>query len=278
MRRGVPAAAILTLTILAAGMARAEEKPTAESIVARHLESLGWSDAKAAQALRLAEGRCRFEIRRGGTGNLEGKARVSSEGRRYGVDLRFSSSEYYGESLAYDGQKVQVGFIQPRVRSPMGQFLNTYDVLLKEGLVSGVLSTAWPLHDLADRRAKLKYGGLKKVGERSLHEIAYKAARGQSDVEVLLYFEPETFRHVRSEYRLSLRPSMSAAIDRSASQQDTRFEIEETFADFETAAGITLPKRWVLTFSMDGPSTNALWHWDTVIEKVTTAGAAPPVP
>ena len=276
MRRSLPAAAIVTL--LGAGLARAEDKPTPESIVARHLAALGWTDATAAQALRVVEGRCRFEIRRGGGGGLEGMTRVSSDGRRYGIDLRFSSSEYPGESLAYDGNKVQVGFIQPRLRSPMSEFLNTYDVLLKEGLVSGALSTAWPLHDLAGRRPKLKYGGLKKVGENRLHAIAYKAARGQGDVEVLLYFEPESFRHVRSEYRLALLPSISSAIDRSASQQDTRFEVVETFADFETAAGITLPKHWVVTFSMDGPSTNALWRWDSTVEKVTAAGAAPTAP
>jgi hypothetical protein len=276
VRRRLPILAIATL--LGSGAAESDEKPSAERIVARHLEALGWSDPKAAQALRVAEGRCHFEIRRGGTGSLEGKALVSSEGRRVRVDLRFSSSEYPGESLAYDGQKVEVGFIQPRVRSPLGGFLNTYDVLLKEGLVSGVLSSAWPLLDVAARRPKLKYDGVKKIGDRSLYQIAYKAARGQGDIEVLLYFDPETFRHLRSEYRLTLMPSMSSAIDRSASQQDTRFEMEETFAHFETAAGLTLPRRWMLTFSMDGPSTNALWRWDNVMEKISTAAVPAPGP
>jgi hypothetical protein len=156
--------------------------------------------------------------------------------------------------------------------------LSTYDGLLKEGLVSGVLSTAWPLLDLAGRGPKLKYEGLKNVDERPLHQLAYKAAKGQGDVRVLLFFEPETFRHLRSEYRLTLRPSMSVAIDRSASQQDTRFEMEESFGAFETAAGLTLPTRWTLSFHMDGPSTNALWRWESVIEKVSTAGASPPAP
>jgi len=259
-------------------LAGPDDKPTAETIVARHLESLGWSDAKAAQALRVAEGRCHFLIQRGGAGSLEGKTVVASEGRRYSVDLRFPSSEYPGETLAYDGQKIQVGFIQPRARSPLGDFLNTYDVLLKEGVISGVLSTAWPLFDVAGRRPKLKYDGLKKVADRSLHQVSYKAARGQGDVDVLLYFEPETFRHVRSEYRLALTPSMSSAIDKSASQQDTRYQIEESFAEFETAAGLTLPRRWTLTLRMGGPSTDALWRWDTAIEKVSTAGVVPPLP
>jgi hypothetical protein len=276
MRRRLLLALIPTLA--AGGMARADEKPSAESIVARHLEALGAADLRAAQALRVVQGTCRFEIRRGGGGSLEGKTRVSSEGRRYRVELGFSSSEYYGESLAYDGHKADVGFMQPGRRSPLGEFLATYDVVLKEGLVSGVLSSAWPLLDLAGRGSKLKYDGLKKVDERTLHRIAYKAARGQGDVEVLLFFEPESFRHVRSEYRLGLRPGMSSAIDRSASQQDVRFEIDETFADFQTVAGLTLPRRWTLILNMDGPSTNALWRWESVVERVSTAGAAPPGP
>jgi hypothetical protein len=272
MRRGLPIVAIL---ILLEGAAGAEQKPTAESIVARHLEALGSPDAQAAQSLRVAQGSCHFEIRRGGAGSLDGRARVSSEGRRFRVELTFSSSEYYGENVGYDGQKVEVGFMQPGRRSPLGDFLATYDVLLREGLVTGALSTAWPLLDLAGRRPKLKYAGLKKVAERTLHQIAYKAARGQGDVDVLLFFEPETYRHVRSEYRLALRPSMSAAIDRSASQQDIRYELDETFADFETVAGLTLPRRWTLGFMLDGPSTGALWRWDSVMEKVSTASPGP---
>jgi hypothetical protein len=275
MRQGLPIALILTLVGVAAA---AEQKPSAESIVARHLEALGSPDPTAARSLRVAQGSCRFEIRRGGAGSLEGKARVSSEGRRFRVELGFSSSEYYGESLAYDGHKVEVGFMQPGRRSPLGEFLATYDVVLKEGLVAGVLSSAWPLLDLPGRGPKLKYEGLKKVGDRTLHQIAYKAARGQGNVDVLLFFEPESFRHVRSEYRLALLPSMSSAIDRSASQQDIRFELDETFADFETVAGLTLPRRWTLVFSMDGPSTSALWRWESVMEKVSTAAVSPPGP
>ena len=271
MRR---AALSLSLARLAAAAtARAEEKLTADAIVARHLEALAGADPKAAQVLRVVEGPCRFEIMRGGMGTLDGKARVASEGRRYGVELRFPSSEYPGESLAYDGKTVQVGFIQPRRRSPMSEFLNTYDFLLREGLVSGALSSAWSLLDVAGRAPKLKYAGLKKVGNEKLHEIDYKAARGQGDVDVRLYFDPATFRHVRSQYRIRLLPSMSEAIDQSASQQDTRFEMEETFSDFQAAGGLTLPRKWVITFSMDGPSTNAFWRWDSVVERVTAATA-----
>lgn len=275
MRRGLPIALIATLL---GGAARAEEKPTAESVVARHLAALGSSDPKATQSLRVAEGSCRFEIRRGGAGSLEGKARVSSEGRRYRLELAFPSSEYPGETLAYDGRKVEVAYMQPRRRSPFGEFLATYDVLVKEGLVTGVLSTAWPLLDVSGRGAKLKYEGLKKAGDRTLHQLSYKAARGQGEVAVLLFFEPETYRHVRSEYRLSLRPSMSSAIDRSASQQDVRFELDETFADFQPVGGLTLPRRWALVFTMDGPSTDALWRWDSVLEKVSTAAPSPSGP
>jgi hypothetical protein len=273
MRRPLPLALILMLA--GGGAARADQKPSAESIVARHLEALTSADPRAAQALRVVQGSCHFEIRRGGGGSLEGKARVSSEGRRLRVELAFPSSEYYGESLAYDGRKVEVGFMQPGRRSPLGEFLATYDVLLKEGLVSGVLSSAWPFLDLAARGPKLKYEGLKKVGGRNLHQIAYKAARGQGDVAVSLFFEPETFRHVRSEYQLALRPAMSSAIDHSASQQDIRYELEETFEDFQTVAGLTLPKRWTLTLNMDGPSTNALWRWESVVERVSAGAAAP---
>jgi len=251
---------------------------TPEELVSKHLASIGAAELLRGGGSLVAEGRCRFEIRRGGAGSLPGRARLSSEGQRLRLELPFDSSEYFGERVVFDGRKTEIGFIQPGRRSPLGEFLNTYDVLVKEGLLAGVLTTAWPLLDVPARKAKLKYEGLKKVEGQSLHQLAYKAAKDQGDIWVVMQFEPETFRHVRTLYGLKLRPSMAAAIDRSASQQDTRFEIEERFSDFGSADGLTLPRRWSLTFEMDGPSTDALWRWDSTFESVLKISDPPRTP
>jgi hypothetical protein len=274
----MPIAAAAGIALLARLSSPGEPSLTPEQLVARHLEAIGSAEARAAASPRLVEGTCAFEVRRGGAGSLVGRTRVASEGRRYGIDLRFGQSSYWGERVAFDGRKVEVGFMQAMRRSTLGDFLNTYDALVREGLLGGVLSTAWPLLDLDDRKPRLKYGGLETVEGRQLHRLGYKAAKGQADVSVDLYFEPETFRHVRTVYALRRRPGMSGAIEDSAGQLDTSFRIEETFASFAAAGSLVLPKRWTLAFSLEGPARSSLMIWTTVIEGISTALPASPSP
>jgi hypothetical protein len=271
-------AAAAGIAVLATISSAGEPKLSPDELVARHLAAIGSAEDRAAASPRLVEGTCTFEVRRGGAGALAGRTRIASEGRRYGIDLRFGQSNYWGESVAYDGRKVDVGFMQAMRRSALGDFLNTYDALVREGLLGGVLSTAWPLQDLAGRSPKLKYEGLENLLGRPLHRLAYRAAKGQADVLVDLYFEPETFRHVRTVYALRRRPGMSGAIEDSAGQLDTSYRIEETFANFASAGRLTLPKRWTLTFSLEGPARSSLMIWETVVEGVSTPLPTSPAP
>src|SRR5258708_21716858 len=75
----------------------------------------------------------------------------------------------------------------------------THDLIFKQGLMGGTLSSAWPLLDLTARGPLLEYVGTKKVDNRLLHELKY-LPRGGSDLKIALFFEQDTFRHVRTAY------------------------------------------------------------------------------
>jgi hypothetical protein len=51
--------------------------------------------------------------------------------------------------------------------SEFGEFVCTQDGMLREGLLGGVLSTAWPMLDLDARKAKVGYEGETKIDNRS---------------------------------------------------------------------------------------------------------------
>lgn len=267
-RRQPPPVLGLAMVLLAWGRpaVAGESKLTAEELVAHHLEALGPAPA-ATTGPRVLEGACRLEIRRGGAANIAGQTRFTSEGRRLRIDLKFDQSSYWGESFAYDGARVEIGFIQPVRRSPLGNFLNAYDAVVKEGLVGGALSTAWPLLDLAGRHPKLRYDGLKKVDGRPVHQLRYQMAQGQGDIAIVMAFEADTFFHVGTTYKLRLRPGLSQSIEGSASQVDVFLRLEEAFGDFVAVDGLHLPRRWTLKYETGGGASDTFWIWDSVFER-----------
>lgn len=249
MKRGAGA---LCGLLLAARSWAGEPKPDVASVVARHLESIGSPQAREAARSRRAEGAARLRILVGGTGELTGRAVLFSEARDVRAVLRFAARDYTGESFGYVKDHVDIGRVRAGVRSEVGQFFFTHDEALRDGLLSGALSTAWPLYAPDRRGAKLKYDGLKKVEGVLLHQVSYGFARRRSSLEVRLFFEPESFRHLRTTYRVRVPPPMVTSTGQSSQQQESVYEAQEIFAAFETQAGLTLPREWTLTFAVGG--------------------------
>ncbi|NWG13939.1 MAG: hypothetical protein HXY20_10440 [Acidobacteria bacterium] len=234
-----------------------------EEVVARHLASIGTPEAREAVRNRVASGAAQVIFRLPRPGRLDGRGSIISDRRRLCIAMMFAAGDYEGERLVFDGENVNVGQLRLRVRSVLSDFVYLHDVLLKEGLMCGTMTTAWPLLDLATRQPRLSYAGLKKVDRRQLHEVGYRAKRDAGDIQVALYFNPETFRHVYSQYRLAVRagvgqrsrPSMSDPGMASPSElMDTFYKVEEWFDDFRTVDSLDLPHGYRLRFSREGPA------------------------
>ncbi len=265
MRKAI-AASLLLLPSLAAAK---DAKPTAEDLVARHLESIGPAEARAAIRSRMAQGPVRFKVLIGGASDLAGVSLFYSEARSLRASLRFGAPDYNGESFGFANDKVDVGFFQPGRRSEIASFLASYDEPLREGLLGGALSTAWPLLELPARGAKLKYDGLKKVDDVELHQLSYGFAKRRSNLQVRLFLEPASFRHLRTTYRLDQAAPMSGSITASSQQQDTRYDLEETFGDFRATDGLQMPHEWTLRFSVQGEGARAtLWRFVSRFEGI----------
>ena len=241
------------------------DKMGTEELVAKHLASIGTVEARAAAKNRFVPGNVNLKVLVGGQGIMEGSGALTSEGQKLKLIMRFDRPDYFGEEFIYDGQKSYTGMYRPGSRSQFGDFVLAQDVVLKEGLLGGTLSTAWALLDVPGRNAKLSYDGLKKVDGRQLHQVTYRARKGGGDLTARLYFEPETCRHVYSVYTVemgaqigassaglgTLGPIASSGEESSARQQVTRIKLEEYFSDFSTANGLTLPSTWKLKFTSE---------------------------
>jgi len=162
--------------------------------------------------------------------------------------------------LSYDGKNFGAMPLRPGFRSPLGDFMLSHDMIFKEGLMSGTLSTAWPLLNLSERNVKLTYEGMKKIDNRQEHELHYVPRKG-SDVKVKLFFEAETFRHVRTEYEHTLAAALGSRISgggisssgSSSVKNETRYRMVEHFSNFKPEGGLMLPHTYKLHMSVQGP-------------------------
>lgn len=256
------AAAVLVLaavSITAATWAKEKMKP--EELVAKHLESIGTAEARAAISSRVITGTCLVTYRVGGGGQLQGTARIASEDVKNLMIMEFGHLEYPHEKMGFDGKNSTVGQLRPGIRSPLARFFHTHSMPFSQGLMGGTLSSAWPLLDLAKRNPRLNYAGLKKVDNRQLHELKYRPRKDSADVQVSLFFEDETFRHVRSHYRLVRSAEMGRTPEESARQREDRYQVVEEFSDFRPEGQLTLPHQYKLHFSQEEQNRTILSDW-----------------
>lgn len=255
----------------------AAEKLKADLIVARHLEAIGTAEARAAVQHRLATGTSVMRVVVGQTLSYEGRARLVSDLRRFKFALAFRHSSYWGEQFVYDGEKPQVGFVQPGERSTLGGFLQRNEVILRDGLLGGVLNATWPLLDLASRAPKLNERGTEKIAGQEAYRVDYRAKKGSGELVVTLFFDAATFRHVRTTYLYNRVQSIGPDITTSSQQREFRNELDERFGEFKTFNGLTLPTRWTMEYLVESTSRTVTMRWETTIDAVSHQAPATPV-
>jgi hypothetical protein len=218
------------VTALSIGMA--EDHLPMGDFVKQHLESIGTMQARAAAKNRVVNGTLKWQLLTG-AGEYIGKQVLASEENKLFCLMELPKPNYPGEQLVTDGKKTSITVPGSGELSQLGETFRLYPEILTEGLWGGTLSTAWPLAHLDERNATLHDMGLKTVDGRELHRIDY-IPKKHSEMEIQLYFEPGTFRHVTTIYYWP--PYFGHPL----------FVLEEQFSDFTTVDNLTLPQRWTI--------------------------------
>src|SRR5882762_1104627 len=258
LRQRWPLALALLGVLLAAPPSSVAEKLKAEEIVAKHLESIG--PAKARSSPRIIAGTAQVIFRTPPPGQAIGKAVLASDGLKYLLGMSFPSPIYPREELGFNGNSFVAAFVTPGTRSVLGNFLMTHDLIFKQGLMAGALSTSWPLLDLAGRNAQLEYVGVRKLDDQTLHELRY-LPRGGSDLKIKLLFEQETFRHVQTEYERVIPAPTGTRGYGNVQERETRYHMIEEFSLFKKEGDLTLPHVFKIKLSVDTQNGTFLAEW-----------------
>lgn len=248
--------------------ARAQEKKlTIEELLSRHLEALGSAESRSRAASRVVSGKSNLLIRLGGAANLDGTAMIVSTGPKFRFGIQFSTQDYTGEDIAFDGTRAATGLLPQGRRSGLSTFLNSQSLPIREGLMCGVLTTAWPLLRAGQLQPKLDYRGVKKFLDRQLHEVSYRAAKGGGEVKTVLYFDPTTFRHVASKYSFEIGAGIGSR-EASNENPESYYSVTEMFDDFRVVDGLTLPHKYRMQYSAESRSSSSLYDWTIVIAEI----------
>ncbi|HEX8456130.1 MAG TPA: hypothetical protein VF656_02315 [Pyrinomonadaceae bacterium] len=248
-------AAPLQVATSAVGAADDKEKMKPEEVVAKHLESIGTAEARQAVRNLVASGTVVFQIRAGGKGQTGGASLIASEGEMNLFKMVFQESPTYPHELfSYDGKSFGAMHVRPNAHSPLGEFFITHETVFKQGLVGGALTTSWALLNLTEKNPKLTYEGTKKIADRPAHELRYMPRKG-TDLKIRLFFDAETFQHVRTEYEHTLAAALGARISTtgpSANKSEVRYKLVEEFSVFKKEGGLNLPHIYKLTLNVQG--------------------------
>lgn len=248
---------------------KADQKLAPAELVAKHLEAIGPTEARARVRGMKIKGTCLLTVRQGGTGQVDGEAVMASQGSMNLITMTFNSPDYPYESLKYDGKNFIASQFRPGFRTSLAQFFLTNDVLFKEGIVGGTLSASWPLLNLQDKNPKLEYAGLKKVGGKQMHALKYMPRKG-SDLKITLFFDAETFQHLRSEYERTIYTTDQQRIaggggtlpsTSSPRSSNARINAVEEFSDFRSEGGLNLPHSYKFELSIQSEVRPALVDW-----------------
>jgi len=250
----------LTLLPGASAQSPKADKIKPEEVVARHLESIGTARARAAVTTRIIAGTSQVIIRTPPPGQAVGKAVLASEGVKSLFGMSFPSPVYPREQLAYNGNTFMAAFSTPGVRSGLGNFLMMHEIIFRHGLMGGALTSAWPLLDLESHHAQLEYAGTKKLNDELLYELKY-LPRGNSDLKVTLFFERETFRHVRTEYERTVSAPMGKVEYTNIQEREARYKMVEEFSLFKLEGELTLPHIYKIKVSIDTVNGTYVAEW-----------------
>jgi hypothetical protein len=242
---------MLPILLLSTAMISQAQELTAETVIAKHLESIGPKDKLAVIKNQMIFTDARFRFL-GGTNILIGKALILSEGQKNLWGMNFNSNDYPMDRFGFDGKEVKVGRPSPgSPRSLIGDFIYSNRALLRDGLLGGTLSSSWALLS-SDRKAKASVDGKKTIDGKSLIGLSY-SPKGAGEVTIKMYFDEKTFRHLRTEYTVVRNASIgTGGVDSSASQSSTTYRIYEDFSDFTKMGDLTLPKTYKITYARTG--------------------------
>jgi hypothetical protein len=255
----------LVFVLLCGLQAANGQKLKTEEIIAKHLEAMGGAETLKSVTTRIFGGTVISTFKTPALARFGGRAVLASDGRKNLMAMVFDQTNYPQEKIGFDGSDVSASYIRPGIRSDLSEFLLAHRAIIKQGVWGGALSQAWPLLNAIEYKVKVESAGTKKIDDRMVHQLKFYPIG--TDLRVTMFFDAETFHHVRTEYNRSIEGQMGRTPETSASTGETRYKLVEDFSDFRKEGGLTLPHAYKIYFETAGRSGSYKAEWDITLSE-----------
>lgn len=251
---------VVFLALLLLALPVFAQKLTANEVVAKHLDSIGTAQARSAIQNMMSVGDVTFKFLAKADIPVPGRIVLASAGPKNFLGMSLNSNNYPGEQFIYDGKKTKVALIQNAEKSKLGDLISGNDFILEDSLFTGVLSSSWVLSSMESKKVKITFDGTKKINGKEVYIIGY-SRKGSGDFSVALYFDQETFHHIRTEYKrtqsspVGSRPSLAGYVS------EIKYQLVEDFSDFKVEKDLTLPHTYRIHYSETGQNGTIEVEW-----------------
>ncbi len=268
--RSVIALCALSLFFYSGGVQATFSQKAAEQeqFINRHLDSIGSKEARQGLKSLTAVGTAAAIFRGRGEGRAEGIVVIASEGNKNMLGMKFNNSDYPLEKLGFDGENFRVAQVRPGAYSVFGQFLRNNEKTFKTGIFGGVLATSWELLSFDESSGRLRSRGKTKINGVDTLRYEFSPKKG-SDLDITLYFDAATHRHVRTEYKRVISAPQGSNVDASSRQSELRYRMVEDFSDFGVVGNLTLPHTYSIQLETHGGQGSTSYTWTIELAQFT---------
>jgi len=254
-----------------------QNKLSPEEIISKSLKAIGKTDATSER--RMAIGGSQFTIR-SSSASATGRAVLASDGANMAFFSTFNMRDYGMERIGVFSNKIEIPFVVPGLRSPLGRWLAAYDRTLDDRIFGGTIFSTWRFWGPQSDWGKIETDGKKKIGDRQAWVVSYSPRRGlTSGSHIKLYFDAETFQHIRTVYQQG--ETDSGFYDTGSKAQNANSSVRgwgsdmasngstltEDFGDYKLDNGLVLPHKYTITLTADVASGTEEYRWDLNIEQ-----------
>ncbi len=237
-----------------------------EDIISKHLDSIGTKEKRAEIKNRMAVGTSEFESKLP-TRKTSGKAAIVSDTDNLLFIVSLASKEYPFEKVGLFADKIRLPFISAGTRSPLGAYINDHSKILSEGLFTGSISSKWSLLDPQLKKGKVNFAGIKKIEGRKTYVLNYYLDGNSNEFTISLFFDAQTFQHVRSQYRHVIDAKMAIFGQSNQHRNGLEIAMTEEFGDFKNENGLTLPYSYKIKYLTASNSGTYEYNWGVTISQ-----------
>jgi hypothetical protein len=235
------------------------QKIKAEEVIAKHLDSIGTAEARSSVKSQMLVGDAKVTFLSQKNQSAQGRIVLASAGEKNFLGMNLNAVDYPSEKFSFDGKKAKVGYVRSGIRSILGNFVISNNQLLEESLLGGTLSTSWALLNLTAKKGKITSEGIRKIDGKEVYALRYLPRT--SDVKITLYFNKDTFRHIRTEYSRVSSAGIGTTPEESSRMSETRIKVVEEFSNFKDEKGLMLPHGYRILYSTTGQNGTTEIEW-----------------